>query len=76
MHHSSWRQMGHIMDNALAQEALKCRQRAEEYVGRAEEAFLLKLASTFDELAHSSDLLIVHSTSDGHHSTRPRQPLS
>ena len=68
--------MGHIMDNELAFEAQKCRQRAEEYVGRAEEAFLLKLASTFDELAHSSDLLIVHSTSDAHALARPPETLS
>ena len=52
------------MNNELALEARKCRQKAEEYVGRAEEAFLLKLASTFDELACSSDLLIIHGTSE------------
>ena len=59
------------MENELALEALKCRQRAQEYVGRAEEEFLLKLASTFDELAQSSELLIIHSTRDAHPSARP-----
>ena len=68
--------MGYVMDNALAFEARKCRQRAEEYVGRAEEAFLLKLASTFDELAHSSDVLIVHPTSDAHLAASREKPLS
>jgi hypothetical protein len=35
----------------LKEEAAQCRQRANEFVGRPEETFLLQLASALEELA-------------------------
>lgn len=43
--------MGRVMRKEFVSEADKCRREAQQYVGRPEEPFLLRLASAFEELA-------------------------
>lgn len=40
-----------MRSEGLAEEARECRRRASEFAGRAEQAFLLKLAVAFEEIA-------------------------
>jgi hypothetical protein len=42
--------MGHVMRKEFVSEAAKCRNQAQQYVGRPEEPFLLRLANAFEEL--------------------------